>query len=339
MFDPPPDTVVERIRRSSTVARIYPDAALTTNPPRPALTPELPTLTRGQLRAANGSVISLDHGRSSGAVDVWTMLIGPPAPHLLLTFHQLPPPRRICNFRAASARCVPAQVALICSTSFRGRTLKIHPPRYDPAPRNSPVCVAPLSGRRRISRVKSAQPPETPEVMNNTSSTGSGGIPAPFQARHTPCNVVAVCRALRRDGSACQTLTQLRADRMGSQRRHTRTWPAIAGQTKSQINHIVRIPNELGETTEAVTILPCVVRQARDICLTPSGEKAAHSQARYGSLTCDKAILSSSGEFEITRKSMSALVCDVRHRNAPCMTNHGHPFEFKGFLATRQGPW
>ncbi|WP_157657892.1 hypothetical protein [Burkholderia ubonensis] len=93
MFDPPPDTVVERIRRSSTVARIYPDAALTTNPPRPAPTPELPTLMRGQLRAANGSVIPLDHGRSSGAVDLWTML--------LLTFHQLPPPRRICKFRAA----------------------------------------------------------------------------------------------------------------------------------------------------------------------------------------------------------------------------------------------
>lgn len=294
---------------------------------------------RGQLRAANGSVIPLDHGRSSGAVDVWTMLIGPPAPHLLLTFHQFPPPRRICNFRAASARCLPAQVALICSTSFRGRTLKIYPPRYDPAPRSFPVCVAPLSGRRRISRVKSAQPPETPEVMNNTSSTGSGGIPAPFQARHTPCNVVAVCRALRRDSSACQTLTQLRADRMGSQRRHTRTWSAIAGQTKSQINHMIRTPNEFGETTEAMTILRCVVRQARDICLTPSGEKAAHSQARYGSLACDKAILSSSGEFEITRKSMSALVCDVRHRNAPCMTNHGHHFEFKGFLATRQGPW
>lgn len=339
MFDPPPDTVVERIRRSSTVARIYPDAALTTNPPRPAPTPELPTLTRGQLRAANGSVIPLDHSRSSGAVDVWTMLIGPPASHLLLTFHQLPPSCRTCTFPVISTRSLPAEVALISSTSFRGRTPKIHPPRYDPAPRSSPVCVAPLSGRRRISRVKSAQPPETPEVMNNTSSTGSGGIPAPFQARHTPCNVVAVCRALRRDGSACQTPTQLRADRMGSQRRHTRTWPAIASQTKSQKNHMIRIPNELGETTEALTILRCVVRQARDICLTPSGKKAAHSQARYGSLACDKVILSSSGEFEITRKSMSALVCDVRHRNAPCMTNHGHHFEFKGFLATRQGPW
>lgn len=337
MFDPPPDTIVERIRRSSTVAQIYPDAALTTNPPRPAPTPELPT--RGQLRAANGSVIPLNHGRSSGTVDVWTMLISPPAPHLLLTFLQLPPPRRICNFRAASARCVPAQVALICSTSFRGRTPKIHPPRYDPAPRSSTRMRRSLERETAHFSGEICAAPERPEVMNATSSTGGGGIPAPFQARHTPCNVVAVCRALRRDGSACQTPTRFSADRMGSQRRHTRTWPAIAGQTKSQKKHMIRMPNELGETMEAMTILRCVVRQARDICLTPSGEKAAHSQACYGSLACDKAILSSSGEFEITRKSMSALGCDVRHRNAPCMTNHGHHFEFKGFLATRQGPW
>lgn len=339
MSDPPPDTVVERIRRSSAIARIYPDAALTTNPPRPAPTPELPTLTRGQLRAANGSVISLDHGRSSGAVDVWTMLIGPPAPHLLLTFLQLPPSCRTCNFRAAPARCLPAQVALICSTSVRGRTLKIHPPRYDPAPRSFPVCVAPLSGRRRISRVKSAQPPENPEVMNDTSSTGSGGIPAPFQARHTPCNVVAVCRALRRNGSMRQTPTLSSTDRIGSRRHQSRTWPAIAGQTKLRKNNIVRISNELNEMAKAMIILDRVVRQVRDICLTPGGKKAVHSQACYGSLACDKAILGSSAEFEITRKSLSTLVCDVRHRNAPCMTNHVYRFEFKGFLATRQGPW
>lgn len=116
----------------------FPCATLTTNPPRPALTPELPTLTRGQLRAANGSVIHPDHGRSSGAVDVWTMLIGPPAPHLLLTFLQLHTPRRTCSFPATSALHLPAQVALICSTSFRDWTAKYHPPRYDPAPRTSP---------------------------------------------------------------------------------------------------------------------------------------------------------------------------------------------------------
>ena len=152
----PPDTVVERIRPSCAPARIFPYAALTTNPPRPALTPELPTLTRGQLRAANGSVIHPDHGRSSGAVDVWTMLIGPPAPHLLLTFLRIPAPRRTCRSPATSTLYLSAQVALICSTSFRDWMAKIHRPRYDPAPRSSPVCVAPLSGRRRTSRVKSA---------------------------------------------------------------------------------------------------------------------------------------------------------------------------------------
>ncbi len=191
----PPDTVVERIRPSCASSRIFPHAALTTNPPRPALTPELPTLPRGQLRAANGSVIPLDHGRSSGAVDVWTMLTGPPMPHLLLTFLQFPAPRRSCRFPPASALYLPAQVALVCSTSFRDWTAKIHPPRYDPAPRSSPRM------RRSLERETAHFPgeicaaPEKPEVMNATSSPGSGGIPAPFQARHTPCNVVAACRA------------------------------------------------------------------------------------------------------------------------------------------------
>lgn len=244
----PPDTVVERIRPSCAPARTFTCAALTTNPPRPALTPELPTRTRGQLRAANGSVIHPDHGRSSGAVDVWTMLIGPPASHLLLTFLRFPAPRRTCRFPATSAFDLPAQVALICSTSFRDWTAKIHPPRYDPAPRSS------TRMRRSLERETAHFPgeicatPEKPKVMNATSSPGSGEIPAPFQARHTPCNVVAVCRALRRDGSVRQTPTHLSADSVGSQRRQTRMWSAIAGQTKMVANDMFRSAYESGDS-------------------------------------------------------------------------------------------
>ncbi|KIP17213.1 hypothetical protein KY49_6786 [Burkholderia sp. MSHR3999] len=159
---------------AATVRRTrYP--ARSTYPPRPALTPPLPTLPCGQRRAAPGHVISADHGRPVGTVDMWIARI---------SASSAAPSRVRISMLARHPSCGPARTSLQfaeCTHSANVRSSARHRRRAD-----TPI----VHGRPNLSRCridhKSTAPRAHPGVAHPHAWTTPRGERLRDPARSRP---------------------------------------------------------------------------------------------------------------------------------------------------------